>query len=394
MASRDSIICFLCIAVTTLGAPSDRLGKFKINDGGVNGEGTYLVRDNGTTVLGFQLMIDGPSRTSPTFKPISGPGPSKDSGQQKQQEQGALTEEQKATGSDDKVPAQKAPDNKLTEKEPAANLATQGSPPGDEVKQQQQQQQKQARNDKTEQLQAANAAHLLSDEELTFVKDGLAEHNKYRAIHNAPTMILDEALSAEAQKFAKELAHLETLKHSDRPSRPGEGENLAMGCSTEGTIMSAAAAVKKWYDEVCKYDFNNKTFQRPAGHFTQMMWKSTDRLGMGRAYGNKFGLNCTYVVARYSPIGNIADRTASNVEKGTFDQTYCNTVTRAVLAKSEPQRDEEREGRVGEDEKGYLEDYNGDQYGDNESEGYMGDEPGRGGTGYREKIPRREINVL
>lgn len=51
------------------------------------------------------------------------------------------------------------------------------------------------------------------------------------------------------------------------------------------------------------------------------MWKATEEIGVGRAFGTKWGLNCTFIVARYEPKGNIDTEAAfkENVEKGTFD---------------------------------------------------------------------------
>lgn len=53
-------------------------------------------------------------------------------------------------------------------------------------------------------------------------------------------------MSRHAEQFAKDLAKLGTLKHSARDSRPGQGENLAMGCSSGDVVMPASAATKKW----------------------------------------------------------------------------------------------------------------------------------------------------
>ena len=51
------------------------------------------------------------------------------------------------------------------------------------------------------------------------------------------------------------------------------------------------------------------------------MWKATEEIGVGRAFGSKWGMNCTFIVARYKPKGNIETAAAfkENVEKGTFD---------------------------------------------------------------------------
>ena len=56
------------------------------------------------------------------------------------------------------------------------------------------------------------------------------------------------------------------------------------------------------------------------------MWKATEEIGVGRAFGSKWGMNCTFIVARYRPKGNIDSETAfkDNVEQGTFDPAVYN----------------------------------------------------------------------
>lgn len=82
---------------------------------------------------------------------------------------------------------------------------------------------------------------------LAFALDGLAEHNRFRKVHGSSALKLDLEMSRQAQVFAEQLAKLGTLKHSARDSRPGQGENLAMGCSSGDSVMPASAATKKWY---------------------------------------------------------------------------------------------------------------------------------------------------
>ncbi len=45
-------------------------------------------------------------------------------------------------------------------------------------------------------------------------------------------MTLDDDMNTAAAEYAQTLLNLSYLKHSDRESRSGQGENLAMGCST------------------------------------------------------------------------------------------------------------------------------------------------------------------
>lgn len=139
------------------------------------------------------------------------------------------------------------------------------------------------------------------------------------------------------------------------------------------------------YDEVCNYDFNNSTFQKPCGHFSQIVWKSTGSLGIGKALGTKWGMNCTFIVARYGPQGNIANYIKDNVDKGSFDLSYCNTVTRTTLQKNDNAAQDQQDD---DGFQGYYPDYG-------LNEGFLNDEgDGLKSIGFRQKIPRvKEINI-
>jgi hypothetical protein len=63
-----------------------------------------------------------------------------------------------------------------------------------------------------------------------------------------------------------------------------------------------------------------------AGHFTQVVWKESVELGFGKADSDKGGMKCTYYVGRYKKAGNMVGEVAKNVDKGSFDQSYCNTI--------------------------------------------------------------------
>ena len=84
------------------------------------------------------------------------------------------------------------------------------------------------------------------------------------------------------------------------------------------------------YNEVCDpgYDFTSPSFSAGTGHFTQVVWKGSTVLGIGRAEGTMRGMKCTYTVARYRPAGNMMGAFAQNVVVGSFDSdSYCASVS-------------------------------------------------------------------
>ena len=63
------------------------------------------------------------------------------------------------------------------------------------------------------------------------------------------------------------------------------------------------------YNEIKDYDYNRGGYQSGTGHFTQIIWKTTTKVGVGIA---KRG-NIVVVVARYTPQGNFMGRFGENV---------------------------------------------------------------------------------
>lgn len=78
-------------------------------------------------------------------------------------------------------------------------------------------------------------------------------------------------------------------------------------------IFSGAFAVDGWYNEIKLYDFKNPGFAEETGHFTQLVWKATTKIGIGYAYTQHEKRHKLYVVVHYSPPGNEDDAYEENV---------------------------------------------------------------------------------
>lgn len=146
-----------------------------------------------------------------------------------------------------------------------------------------------------------------------FEKQGLDAHNKYRAKHKVPPLKWSTEIANEAQAWAEKLAKTRSLQHSNTASeRKGCGENIASFSRRFET--AGEEATNMWYSEVKDYRFDKLGFGGNTGHFTQVVWKDSVELGMGRAQTADGRL--TFVVARYSPAGNMMNRFQENVFKG------------------------------------------------------------------------------
>ena len=117
-----------------------------------------------------------------------------------------------------------------------------------------------------------------------------------RARHSVPALVADVRATEAAQEWAEELYKINILKHGNHE---GMGQNLF---SNVGAEVSARKIVEYWYSEVKSYDFNDPGFSPDTGHFTQVVWKDTTGIGVGRVYKNRRG----FVVCNYVPPGNVA----------------------------------------------------------------------------------------
>ena len=89
--------------------------------------------------------------------------------------------------------------------------------------------------------------------------------------------------------------------------------------------LSKVVFIYRRYAEVCKpgYNFDSEQNSGGTGHFTQVVWKGSDTLGIGKADGERNGMYCTYVVGRYKKAGNFIGKYKENVGKGTFSKDIC-----------------------------------------------------------------------
>lgn len=130
----------------------------------------------------------------------------------------------------------------------------------------------------------------------------LAHHNKVRADVGVAPLRWDDKLAAYAQEWAEHLAAKSCRMQHRQPN--AYGENLFQG--TAGRY-SAIDAAKGWESEKKDYrgePLTPKNFA-PVGHYTQMVWRDTKRVGCGEAL-----CNGTLIVAcNYDPPGNVLGRT-------------------------------------------------------------------------------------
>jgi hypothetical protein len=148
-----------------------------------------------------------------------------------------------------------------------------------------------------------------TDNLLQFIREALQSHNELRRLHYTDPLEYDSELSKNAQKYAEFLVSIGSLQSSDCLINGKEvGESLAY---TGGHALTGTDMTNMWYEENRDYDFKTSTTKpgKVAGHFTQLVWKDTKRVGFGLAQKN----NAYYAVAYYHPPGNVEGKYKQNV---------------------------------------------------------------------------------
>nr|ABZ10815.1 pathogen-related protein-like protein [Malo kingi] len=134
----------------------------------------------------------------------------------------------------------------------------------------------------------------------------LHAHNALRALHrNTPSMTWDYVLQKQAEDYAKELARSGEVKHSSQLNQLQSGENIFKGSAS--CAYSCAKAVLSWYNEIKDYDFNSPGFSSATGHFTQVVWRASIKVGVGVATVKSGRMVTTVIVGRYKARGNFGD---------------------------------------------------------------------------------------
>jgi pathogenesis-related protein 1 len=126
------------------------------------------------------------------------------------------------------------------------------------------------------------------------VNQALAVHNFDRSAHNLVPLKWDCKLAAMAQDWANRSVY----EHRDTPF----GENIFVGADPNSTMNMM---IDMWLAE--KVFWTNKTGScaagKACGHYTQIVWKSTVKVGCG-VNRNASGKWKVMFVCNYDPAGN------------------------------------------------------------------------------------------
>ena len=127
-------------------------------------------------------------------------------------------------------------------------------------------------------------------------QDYLNAHNTARSQVGVGAMTWDNTLATYAQNYANQRKADCNLVHSGGPY----GENIAWGSPS----LTGTGAVNMWVAEKADYDYNSNTCAsgKVCGHYTQVVWRNSVRLGCGRVQCNNN--KGWFVICSYDPRGN------------------------------------------------------------------------------------------
>nr|XP_010914119.1 pathogenesis-related protein PR-1 [Elaeis guineensis] len=125
-------------------------------------------------------------------------------------------------------------------------------------------------------------------------------HNWVRATHWEMPLFWDPRLEAYARWWAEQRKADCRVAHSFPEGGFTLGENVFWG---GGSRWRPADAVQAWADEEKDYSYtaNSCAPGRICGHYTQIVWKSTRRLGCARVVCDD---GDTFMTCNYDPPGN------------------------------------------------------------------------------------------
>ncbi|KAL6117082.1 glipr1 [Pungitius sinensis] len=119
-----------------------------------------------------------------------------------------------------------------------------------------------------------------------FIKECVKEHNEARSSVSPPAsdmlyMTWDDGLAITARAWARRCVfeHNSYLKDARRmhPTFSSVGENIWTGYPP--TSFHVTGAIKSWVDEKQYYSFNSNNCTNVCGHYTQVVWGSSYKVG-------------------------------------------------------------------------------------------------------------------
>jgi len=137
-----------------------------------------------------------------------------------------------------------------------------------------------------------------------FIKSALTTHNTHRAAHHVSNLVWDTTLAKYANKYANKCV----FQHTGGPY----GENLyAIFPGYSNYVSGTEDGVMAWVNEVQHYNYSKPGFSDATGHFTQVVWKGSTKVGC--SWNTVACKGAAYLFCEYNAPGNIIGHFPENV---------------------------------------------------------------------------------
>jgi pathogenesis-related protein 1 len=127
-----------------------------------------------------------------------------------------------------------------------------------------------------------------------FAREMLNAHNGVRGSVGLPPLQWSEKLAAYSQKWANSLIADNRTAHN---SKSPYGENIL----SSGLGTTPISVVTEWASESRNYTYITNTCKGDCGHYTQLVWRSTRKVGCAMAHDSRREI----WVCSYDPAGNV-----------------------------------------------------------------------------------------
>nr|XP_012222954.1 PREDICTED: LOW QUALITY PROTEIN: venom allergen 3-like [Linepithema humile] len=121
-----------------------------------------------------------------------------------------------------------------------------------------------------------------------------------------PNLTWDDELATVAQRWVDQCL----IQHDQCRNVPRfvVGQNLAVTMNSAENNTPVEDMISMWYDEVAQFDSNQvKRFTdgNGVGHYTQLVWAETTKIGCGCIKFRRDGWNNNLFICNYGPAGNV-----------------------------------------------------------------------------------------
>uniref|UniRef100_A0A914X3R0 SCP domain-containing protein n=1 Tax=Plectus sambesii TaxID=2011161 RepID=A0A914X3R0_9BILA len=136
--------------------------------------------------------------------------------------------------------------------------------------------------------------------DVNFQRECLDAHNALRQKYGCNPLTWSQELADLAHTWAEKLLVTGRILY---PELTGIGDNIRLSTTvSEDHLPSGLEVVDFWGREADGFSFDAPKWQTNCQHFTQMVWRETEELGVARCWQSAKGV-CA-IVAFYRPGGN------------------------------------------------------------------------------------------